>query len=213
MLNQVKAIAEQVRTFDIRDVVDKLKNFDIHNYDASNIPYSGITLFMVITAILVIAIRANLSDSSPTPVKQNAALGAESTIKSTKDSPPIPPPTEVVSMRIYPIKSCRGIEIQGTRLRKMGLLLDRNWMFIDKKDRKFMTIRSDASMTLIDTTITDEHGQQMLEIRIHGTDARVTVPAFPSKEWLESHTSLSTVEIWEQDTVSLRFSATTRWRN
>lgn len=117
-------------------------------------------------------------------------------------SPPIPPPTEIVSMRIYPIKSCRGIEVTNTRLRKTGLTLDRNWMFISKDDRKFMTIRGDSSMTLIDTNIVEDAvtKEQQLEISIHGTDARVLVPAFPSRQWLEKNTKLGTVEIWEQET-------------
>ncbi|KAK3054684.1 hypothetical protein LTR09_004413 [Extremus antarcticus] len=117
-------------------------------------------------------------------------------------SPPIPPPTEVVNLRIYPIKSCRGIELDTTRLRKTGLTLDRNWMFISKSDRKFMTIRGDSSMTLIDTALVDDPdtNQQQLEISVHGTDARVLVPAFPSKEWLAANTTLGTVEIWEADT-------------
>ncbi|KAG9594913.1 hypothetical protein KCU77_g8004, partial [Aureobasidium melanogenum] len=32
-----------------------------------------------------------------------------------------PESTEIVSLRIYPIKSCRGIEVQDTRLLKTGL--------------------------------------------------------------------------------------------
>lgn len=202
MMNQLKSIVEQIRTFDIGEVVSKVRNFDIHNYSLHDIPFSGITLLIVITGIFVIILRANLSDNSPVTSNVNAALGSVSAAKKDSRAPPIPPPTEIVSLRIYPIKSCRGIELQGTRLRKTGLTLDRNWMFIDKKDRKFLTIRSDATMTLINTAIIDEKGEQMLEVRIQGTDTRVTVPAFPSKEWLESNTKLSTVEIWEQNTVS-----------
>ena len=65
-----------------------------------------------------------------------------------------------------------------------------------------MTIRGDASMTLIDTNIIEDEKskEQMLEVSIHGTDARAVVPAFPSRPWLEANTTLSTVEIWEQET-------------
>ncbi|KAK5168137.1 uncharacterized protein LTR77_006705 [Saxophila tyrrhenica] len=123
-------------------------------------------------------------------------------------SPPIPPPTDIVSLRIYPIKSCRGIELDKTRLRKTGLTLDRNWMFVAQDDTnsngapKFLTIRSDPSMTLIDTALVDdpETKQQNLEISIHGTDARVLIPAFPTQEWLSNNTTLKTVEIWEKET-------------
>lgn len=117
-------------------------------------------------------------------------------------APAIPPPTEVTSLRVYPIKSCRGFEVNSTRLRKMGLTLDRNWMFITKSDKKFITIRGDSSMTLIDTNLVEDEKtkEQMLQISIHGSDSSVRVPAFPSKEWLEKNTSLETVEIWEQET-------------
>ena len=145
------------------------------------------------------------SDSGPgSTVKTtvNNALGSSSQAINKPGAPPIPAPTEVVGLRVYPIKSCRGFEVTSTRLRKMGLTLDRNWMFITKEDKKFITIRGDASMTLIDTAIVEDKKTkgQMLEISIHGTDARVMVPAFPTKQWLESNTSLEPVEIWEKET-------------
>lgn len=124
------------------------------------------------------------------------------------NAPPIPPPDEVVSLRIYPIKSCRGIEVNTTRLMKTGLSLDRNWMFIGAEDRKFLTIRSDPSMTLIDTKITvNEKGEQILEVSIHDTEDRIAIPAFPSEKWLKENTTLGTVEIWEADTDAWEYSA------
>ena len=72
----------------------------------------------------------------------------------------------------------------------------------------FLTIRSDPSMTLIDTEIIEDspNAEQMLQVSIHGTDARIVIPAFPSKEWLEKNTTLSTVEIWEQETDAYEYS-------
>jgi uncharacterized protein YcbX len=109
--------------------------------------------------------------------------------------PPIPPPTRIISLHIYPIKSCRGIEIETTRLRQSGLTLDRNWMFIDKAEKKFLTIRSDPSMTLINTAINEEN-----ELEISVNDKKVSIPAFPTSEWLETNTNLETVEIWDKQT-------------
>lgn len=124
------------------------------------------------------------------------------------NAPPIPPPDEVVSLRIYPIKSCRGIEVNTTRLMKTGLSLDRNWMFIGAEDRKFLTIRSDPSMTLIDTNITtNEKNEQILEVSIHGKDEKIAIPAFPTEKWLKENTKLGTVEIWEADTDAWEYSA------
>jgi uncharacterized protein len=182
-----------------------IKNFDINNIDWNNINWGFVLFGTVILGFVLVAIIANLTPEYKAPGASpiNAALGSGSQAKHNKDTPPIPPPTEVISLRIYPIKSCRGIEIDATRLRKTGLTLDRNWMFIGKSDRKFLTIRSDPSMTLIDTAVVDngeKGGEQMLEVSIHGTDARITIPAFPTKQWLESNTTLSKVEIWEQET-------------
>ena len=158
---------------------------------------SLILILSVIIGFVAMILIANLTDSGavPSSLKENMVV-------SKPGAPLIPPPTQVTSLRIYPIKSCRGIEVNLTRLRKTGLTLDRNWMFISKSDRKFMTIRGDASMTLIDTNIVEDEKtkQQMLEVSIHGTDGRVLVPAFPTKEWLQANTTLGKVEIWEQET-------------
>ncbi|EME83152.1 uncharacterized protein MYCFIDRAFT_211257 [Pseudocercospora fijiensis CIRAD86] len=146
----------------------------------------------------------------PTKDKINAAIATGQGVVDSKNRPPIPPPSQVISLRIYPIKSCRGIEIDSTRLKKSGLTLDRNWMFVNKADKKFLTIRGDPSMTLIDTNIIegkDEFkGQQMLEISIHGRDSRVVVPAFPTQTWLQKNTTLETVNIWDQDTDGYLYS-------
>jgi uncharacterized protein YcbX len=182
------------------------RNFDHNNLqDLANL--SGILMFMVLMGIATLVIYAQMTPS-PEPIGyvNNAALGIGSEAVSKPGSPPLPPPTQIVSIRVYPIKSCRGIEVDETRLRKTGLLLDRNWMFISKSDRKFLTIRSNPSMTLIDTNIITKDTQSHLEITIHGTDSRVVIPAFPTKEWLSVNTTVTTVEIWEQDTDAYQYS-------
>ncbi|WPH01251.1 Hypothetical protein R9X50_00408900 [Acrodontium crateriforme] len=174
---------------------------------------SGILLSLVLGGLLAFIVIARLTKPSahvPGAEKANLAIGFDAVAVEKEGAPPIPPPTEVVSLRIYPIKSCRGFEVDGTRVRKAGLTLDRNWMFIDCKTRKFLTIRSDPTMTLIDTSLVDEklNGKdvQMLEISIRGKEDRVTVPAFPSQEWLKENTTLSNVEIWEKETDAYEYS-------
>ncbi|TIA55629.1 MOSC-domain-containing protein [Aureobasidium pullulans] len=112
------------------------------------------------------------------------------------------PSTEVVSLRIYPIKSCRGIEVNDIKLHKTGLDLDRHWMFVDAKSRQFLTIRSDPSMTLIDTGLSgDGKGRWTeLHVSIHDTDKHVKIPCYPTAEWLDENTKLTKVEIWGEDT-------------
>jgi uncharacterized protein YcbX len=119
-----------------------------------------------------------------------------------------PVSTEIVSLRIYPIKSCRGIEVQDIKLHKTGLDLDRQWMFVDAKSRQFLTIRSDPSMTLIDTGLSgDGKGRWTdLHVSIHDTDKHVIIPCYPTSEWLEENTKLTKVEIWGEDTDGWEYS-------
>jgi len=188
---------EDVRSITPASAMQWARNFDPNNFhDLANL--SGIIMFMVVMGIVTLIIYAQMTTANdPAELHHNAALGADSKAVQKPGSPPIPPPTQIVSMRVYPIKSCRGIEVDETRLRKTGLLLDRNWMFISKSDRKFMTIRSNPAMTLIDTNIITQDKQSQLEITVHGTEARVVIPAFPTQEWLAANTTLSEVEIWE----------------
>ena len=184
------------------------RNFDPNNLrDLANL--SGIFMFTVLMGVVSIVIYAQLTPSNaPAEQHTNAAIGIGSEAVSKPGSPPLPPPTQIVSMRVYPIKSCRGIEVDETRLRKTGLLLDRNWMFISKSDRKFMTIRSNPAMTLVDTNIIEKDKQTHLEISVHGSPAesRVAIPAFPTKEWLKENTTLTQVEIWEEPTDAYEYS-------
>lgn len=181
------------------------RNFDPNNlHDLANL--SGIFMFTVLMGVVSIIIYAQLTPSNePAEQHTNAALGAGSEAVSKPGSPPLPPPTQIVSMRVYPIKSCRGIEVDETRLRKTGLLLDRNWMFISKSDRKFMTIRSNPAMTLVDTNIVEKDKQTHLEISVQG-GSPVTIPAFPTKEWLAENTTLTQVEIWEEPTDAYEYA-------
>lgn len=172
--------------------------------------YSGYLLAACVVGLITVVLYGNSIGSDVTKRTDNFGIATSSEEKSDSSRPPIPPPTEITSLRIYPIKSCRGIEVDSTRLKRAGLTLDRNWMFIDMSTKKFLTIRSDPRMTLIDTSISEgegEHkGQQMLDISIHNTEGRVSIPAFPSQSWLSTNTSLETVNIWDKDTDGYLYS-------
>ncbi|GAB7349983.1 hypothetical protein MBLNU459_g0669t1 [Dothideomycetes sp. NU459] len=131
--------------------------------------------------------------------------------KAPKRDPNLPAASEVVSLRIYPIKSCRGIEVTESRLKKTGLDLDRNWMFVDAKTREFLTIRSDPSMTLIDTGLSRPNVANakwdQLHVSINGTEDHISIPCYPTKEWLEENTKLTTVEIWGAKTDAWEYGA------
>ncbi|KAF2397548.1 MOSC-domain-containing protein [Trichodelitschia bisporula] len=125
-------------------------------------------------------------------------------IASTSDIPK-PPPTKVKQLRVYPIKSCRGIVVQKAKVFKTGLDLDRNWMFVDATTWKFLTIRQLSAMTLINTALTEN---DELEISISGApDLKVKIAAHPSKDWLKANTELVEVEIWGTKTDAWAYAA------
>jgi uncharacterized protein YcbX len=111
----------------------------------------------------------------------------------------LPAPTQITQLRIYPIKSCRGIVVKQAKLLKTGLDLDRTWMFVDAEKLEFLTIRQIARMTLIDTAITDD---DCLEVSFKDDPAAYfKIPAHPTREWLEKNTELkSGVTIWNVST-------------
>ncbi|KAF4211881.1 hypothetical protein CNMCM8980_001850 [Aspergillus fumigatiaffinis] len=103
--------------------------------------------------------------------------------------------SEIVSLRIYPIKSCRGIELPRTTLRLHGLDLDRQWMFVDAKTHEFITIRQIPQMTLINTALSDDGTSLLLSIT--GSEEKIQIPARPDAAWLAAHTTLAQVKVWD----------------
>ncbi|RVX73558.1 hypothetical protein B0A52_02446 [Exophiala mesophila] len=103
--------------------------------------------------------------------------------------------SEITDLRIYPIKSCRGISVKSAKLTRQGLELDRRWMFVDSS-KKFVTIRSKEQMTLINTAVDESAGELVVTIR-KDQDKQIRVPLFPSRGWLEEHADLINVDVWE----------------
>ena len=111
--------------------------------------------------------------------------------------------SEITALRIYPIKSCRGISIPSTTLTRRGLALDRNWMFATHQTDAdlpfsgltFITIRQKSQMTLIDTAFSPDGEELLISIRDH-PDAHVSIPTHPSPAWLAANTTIQTVNIW-----------------
>lgn len=64
---------------------------------------------------------------------------------------------------VYPIKSCKGIELQTATLTPEGLAWDRHWMLVDDEGR-FLTQRQFPRMALIATTL----GEQALHVSAPG---------------------------------------------
>ncbi|KAL2854489.1 hypothetical protein BJY01DRAFT_205270 [Aspergillus pseudoustus] len=106
-------------------------------------------------------------------------------------------PSEIVSLRVYPIKSCRGFEITHSKLRMTGLDLDRRWMVVDAKTHEFLTIRQNSDMTRILTGISED-GEDLLLSTAEAKDKQIAIPAHPTEDWLAKNTTLaSDVKIWD----------------
>ena len=60
----------------------------------------------------------------------------------------------ILSLHIYPLKSCAGIDLAESPIDRAGLAYDRRWMLIGE-DGQFMTQRQWPAMALIRTAITE----------------------------------------------------------
>jgi uncharacterized protein YcbX len=58
----------------------------------------------------------------------------------------------ITSLHVYPVKSCRAIDVRDTKVTATGLEWDRRWMIVDSKDR-FITQRTHPRLTAVTTSI------------------------------------------------------------
>ncbi|RMZ90004.1 hypothetical protein DV736_g2755, partial [Chaetothyriales sp. CBS 134916] len=112
--------------------------------------------------------------------------------------------SHITDIRIYPIKSCRGISLPSATLSTSGLSYDRRWMFVDSQ-HKFLTIRQKSEMTLINTAMDTTTDELVITMGGSNTDnnhdhdeesKRVRVPLEPTAAWLAANTERVTVKIW-----------------
>lgn len=123
--------------------------------------------------------------------------------------------SEIISLRMYPIKSCRGFEVQQTTLKEHGLDLDRRWMLVDASTNEFLTIRQIPNMTRIGTGLSADGEHLVVTIpssasstpasthqpdTASDTTKTILIPAHPTQEWLQTHTTIAPVKIWDNDT-------------
>ncbi|KAL3438802.1 hypothetical protein BDV09DRAFT_158660 [Aspergillus tetrazonus] len=112
-------------------------------------------------------------------------------------------PSEITSLRVYPIKSCRGFETKVAKQCMTGLDLDRRWMLVDEKTHVFLTIRQIPEMTLINTGLSEDGESLVLSVKPASSEKSetISIPAHPSQAWLAEHTTLATdIKIWDTTT-------------
>lgn len=95
----------------------------------------------------------------------------------------------ILSLHIYPIKSCAGIDLAESPIDRAGLAHDRRWMLISE-DGQFMTQRQWPAMALIRTAITADTlrlsapGMADLDIALDGSG--VEPGAAPVAVWSDT---------------------------
>ncbi|KAF2465560.1 uncharacterized protein BDR25DRAFT_270193 [Lindgomyces ingoldianus] len=121
----------------------------------------------------------------------------------SKTSGPLPPPTQITNLFVYPIKSCHGISVPSARLLPTGLDLDRQWMWVTYPDYKFLTIRNLSKMTLIrpsydattDTLSITAPAPNTMDEKLY-----FFIPAHPTSEWLAANTEIVPATVWSTTT-------------
>ncbi|GAA5902365.1 hypothetical protein JCM5296_003122 [Sporobolomyces johnsonii] len=92
------------------------------------------------------------------------------------------PQIKVQQLWVYPIKSCRGSQIDHSSYGEEGLDFDRQWMIVDASTHAFLTARTIPKMVLIHPVINRETNQ--LDITVpspSGSSSTYSVPlAHPS---------------------------------
>ncbi|AKF09608.1 MOSC domain-containing protein [Sandaracinus amylolyticus] len=117
----------------------------------------------------------------------------------------------------FPIKSCRGSDVERAHVERRGITDDRRWMIVDA-DGRFVTQREDARLALIDVTLEDDRlrlgapGASAIEIpsrldagaRVSVTVWRSTVDAIAHADasaWLSEHLGRTVRVVYMPDDV------------
>lgn len=96
------------------------------------------------------------------------------------------------SLHCYPVKSCRAVDLQASRLGRHGLQHDRSWLLVDAEDR-FITQRTHPTLARLVALPTADGGLQLE----HPEAGRL---ALPPPAALPMHAAEQrTVRVWRRD--------------
>lgn len=108
----------------------------------------------------------------------------------------------VKSLHIYPVKGCRGIDLNEAAIERRGLAHDRRYMIVDATGR-FITQREQPKLATIETAIDDSGA---LHLAHGGSDITVTpapdAPKMPVTLWkqqIEGHAVSADADAWLSD--------------
>lgn len=96
----------------------------------------------------------------------------------------------IAALHVYPVKSCRGIDVQRTLLTNTGFAFDRQWMVVNAAGR-FLTQREYPRMALIHTAL-------------HERGIRLDAPGMPTLQLSANATrSEMSVTVWRDTLIAL----------
>jgi uncharacterized protein YcbX len=98
---------------------------------------------------------------------------------------------EVSKVIIYPIKSCKGIELQKAEISRTGFKYDRAFVIVDA-DNNFVTQRKYSRMALIETNI--DFNRNMMELSAPGMN-KITINLNYASD--NNATRTETVTVWK----------------
>ena len=92
---------------------------------------------------------------------------------------------KVLSLHIYPIKSCQGISVEQMRVSSRGPVGDREWCIVDKNG-KFLTQRQTPQLAQVKVELTESS----LSLGLNEEDF-IHLPLVPEEE-------LQKISIWDE---------------
>ncbi|GAA5855702.1 hypothetical protein JCM5353_008192 [Sporobolomyces roseus] len=114
------------------------------------------------------------------------------------------PHIKVEQLWVYPIKSCRGTQLQESDYGSEGLEYDRQWMLVDANTHTFLTARTVPKMVLIHPVI--NHSTQSLDISVpssSSSDSTFSIPLAHPSTYLEDPENDPTLDhdfvVWGSD--------------
>ena len=105
----------------------------------------------------------------------------------------------VSALCVYPIKSCRGIQVQKWPIAARGFVADRRWMIVDASGT-FVTQRERAELSLVGTAL-------------EGEKLRLTAPGMPEFELPLTHESGEScqVKVWQDLALGVPHARGSAW--
>ncbi|TPX34322.1 hypothetical protein SmJEL517_g02982 [Synchytrium microbalum] len=105
----------------------------------------------------------------------------------------------VSQLLLYPIKSCRGFQVETAKVTRYGFEFDRLWMLIDTNKGTFLTQREIPKMVLIVPELI-KHGEEYK----HGGSLKITLLGAPGSVEVSFRSSFDGVptrksKVWDHD--------------